>query len=122
MLSFRERRRYRIIAAMLQVTAPLVTRLIIEQISMAHAYHEAQMAGSDQDLPPPRPVGYGAGLAAGLFGMLMVASLLVYQALQIGSVIGFMMRSAVGTLLLDEHVSGLITRAQLIDLIGRKSM
>jgi len=69
---------------------------MIEEISIAHAYNRALSSGqSTEALERPRSVGYGIGLAVGLFGMLMVASLLVYQALQIGSVIGFMMRSAV---------------------------
>lgn len=81
---------------MLQVTAPLVTRLIIEQITLAHQYHTAQKVGTSlEGLQPPKSIGYGAGLAVALFAMLMTASLLVYQALQIGSVVGFMMRSAV---------------------------
>jgi hypothetical protein len=88
---------------------------------MAHAYHQAQSPGQVVDnLPKPRPVGYGVGLAAGLFGMLMCASLLVYQALQIGSVIGFMMRSAVRPSAGGYRVTQLTS--QLIDLIGRKSL
>ena len=83
--------------ATLQVTSPLVTRLIIEQISKAHAYHTAN-ADSLIDLDRPKSIGYGIGLSMGLFTMLSVASLLVYQSLQIGSVIGFMMRGAVGQL------------------------
>lgn len=63
---------------------------------------------------------YGVGLAIGLFGMLMFASLLVYQALQIGSVIGFMMRSAVRGYSVDHR--NVSAYSQLIDLIGRKSM
>jgi hypothetical protein len=70
--------------------------LIIEQITLAHQYHLAQKAGTSlEGLKPPKSIGYGAGLAVALFAMLMTASLLVYQALQIGSVVGFMMRSAV---------------------------
>lgn len=73
-----------------------MTRLIIEQITLAHAYHQAETNGqSTVDLERPKSIGFGIGLAAGLFGMLMCASLLVYQALQIGTIIGFMMRGAV---------------------------
>jgi len=91
----------RSLTAVLQVTAPLVTRVVIEQISLAHTYHQAQLRGDPLDaFERPRGVGYGVGLAAGLFAMLTVASLLVYQALQIGSVIGFMLRGAVGTTLI----------------------
>ncbi|KAL7425014.1 hypothetical protein Q5752_000701 [Cryptotrichosporon argae] len=91
--------------ACLQVTAPLVTQLIISQLDRAHMYHAARASGSSTTgLARPQSVGYGVGLAFGLFGMETSASLFIYQAQQVGSVIGFMMRSA------------------LIDLIGRKSM
>ncbi|WVQ85784.1 hypothetical protein IAT38_007951 [Cryptococcus sp. DSM 104549] len=86
-------------AAGLQVTAPLVTKLLIDELTIAHDYH----TGAETD-KTPKSVGYGIGLAFALFAMVQAASLFSYQALQRGSVIGFMMR------------------AGLIDLIGRKSL
>ncbi|WVQ63105.1 uncharacterized protein L199_001256 [Kwoniella botswanensis] len=85
-------------AAGLQITAPLVTRLLIDQLTLSHDNQQNPSAES------PRSVGYMIGLAFVLFVMVQSASLFSYQALQGGSVIGFMMRAA------------------LIDLIGRKSM
>ncbi|ODO10352.1 hypothetical protein I350_00947 [Cryptococcus amylolentus CBS 6273] len=85
-------------AAALQVTSPLLTKILIEQLTTAHQYHTGQ--SSDQ----PKSIGYGIGLSFALFAMVQAASLFSYQALQRGSVIGFMMRAA------------------LIDLISRKSM
>ncbi|WWD08510.1 hypothetical protein V865_006622 [Kwoniella europaea PYCC6329] len=85
-------------AAGLQITAPLVTRLVIDQLTLSHVNQQ------DPSAEPPRSVGYMIGLAFVLFVMVQSASLFSYQALQRGSVVGFMMRAA------------------LIDLIGRKSM
>ncbi|OCF34449.1 cadmium ion transporter [Kwoniella heveanensis BCC8398] len=85
-------------AAGLQITAPLITKLLIDQLTLAHDNH------ADPSTPPPKNLGYVIGLAFALFVMVQSASLFNYQALQRGSVIGFMMRAA------------------LIDLIGRKSM
>nr|ODN90116.1 cadmium ion transporter [Cryptococcus depauperatus CBS 7841] len=85
-------------AAGLQVTSPLLTKLFIEQLTLAHTHH------SDPSSTPPKSLGYGIGLSFALFAMLQAASLFSYQALQRGSVIGFMLRAA------------------LIDLISRKSM
>ncbi|OCF58423.1 cadmium ion transporter [Kwoniella mangroviensis CBS 10435] len=85
-------------AAGLQITAPLVTRLLIDQLILSHDNQQNPSA------KPPRSVGYMIGLAFALFVMVQCASLFSYQALQRGNVVGFMMRAA------------------LIDLIGRKSM
>lgn len=83
-----------------------MTRVLIDEITIAHAYHQAQSRGDPLDsLARPHGVGYGIGVAVGLFGMLTAASLLVYQALQIGSVIGFMMRSAVSEELVHAALS-----------------
>jgi ATP-binding cassette subfamily C (CFTR/MRP) protein 1 len=74
----------------------LITRQIIEQITLAHAFHAALPAGNvPSDLVPPKSAGFGIGLGFALFGMEMIASLCNYQAQQRGWVIGFMMRSAV---------------------------
>lgn len=85
--------------AALQVTYPLITHQLIDQLTRAHAYHN-----DPANNPPPKSVVYSFGLAFALFAMVQASSLFSYQALQRGSVIGFMMRAA------------------LIDLIGSKSM
>ena len=82
--------------AALQITAPLITRKIIEQLTLAHTYHVAEKS----DLPTtglatPKSVGYGVGLAIALFAMEMTASLFTYQSTQRGSVVGFLMRASV---------------------------
>ncbi|OXG54431.1 cadmium ion transporter [Cryptococcus neoformans Th84] len=86
-------------AAALQVTYPLITQQLINQLTTAHAYHN-----DPTNNPPPKSIGYSLSLAFALFAMIQASSLFSYQALQRGSVIGFMMRAA------------------LIDLIGSKSM
>ncbi|KAE8541543.1 hypothetical protein D1P53_002905 [Cryptococcus gattii VGV] len=86
-------------AAALQVTYPLITHQLIDQLTKAHAYHN-----DPANNPPPKSVVYSFGLAFALFAMVQASSLFSYQALQRGSVIGFMMRAA------------------LIDLIGSKSI
>ncbi|EAL23016.1 hypothetical protein CNBA7830 [Cryptococcus deneoformans B-3501A] len=86
-------------AAALQVTYPLVTQQLINQITTAHTYHNDPTNNS-----PPKSIGYSLGLAFALFAMIQASSLFSYQALQRGSVIGLMMRAA------------------LIDLIGSKSL
>ncbi|KIR68936.1 cadmium ion transporter [Cryptococcus bacillisporus CA1873] len=86
-------------AAALQVTYPLITHQLIDQLTTAHAYHN-----DPANNPPPKSVVYSFGLAFALFAMVQASSLFSYQALQKGSVIGFRMRGA------------------LIDLIGSKSV
>jgi len=85
--------------AALQVCAPLVTKKIIIQLTVAFSYHQAEKEGIPTTLiPKPRSVGYGIGLAFGLFVMQMCASLFTYQGQQRAAVIGFMMRASVGHL------------------------
>ncbi|KAL0253531.1 hypothetical protein I308_100904 [Cryptococcus tetragattii IND107] len=86
-------------AAALQLTYPLITQQLIDQLTKAHAYHN-----DPANNPPPKSVVYSFGLAFALFAMVQASSLFSYQALQRGSVIGFMMRAA------------------LIDLISSKSI
>ena len=74
-----------------------MTKKIITQLTLAFAHHQAQKEGIPTSLlPAPRSVGYGIGLAFGLFAMQMTASLFTYQGQQRASVIGFMMRASVG--------------------------
>ncbi|KAK4686687.1 hypothetical protein P7C73_g3435, partial [Tremellales sp. Uapishka_1] len=92
-------------ASVLQITAPLITRKIIEQMTLANTYHKIESAGgSTVGVTLPKSVGYGIGLAIALFVMEMASSLFKYQAQQRGAVLGF------------------LARASLIDLISRKSM
>ena len=75
-----------------------MTKKIITQLAIAYAYHQVAQEGipiPDGLLPVPKSVGYGIGLAFGLFAMEMAASLFTYQAQQRSSVIGFMMRASV---------------------------
>jgi ATP-binding cassette subfamily C (CFTR/MRP) protein 1 len=108
-------------AAALQTTAPLVTRIIVNQLEIASAYHSAVVAG-DADLPEaPKSVGYGIGLAVGLFAMQMGSSVFNAQMMQRASVIGFLARASVGVYKAYVRHRAL-TLVQLIDLISRKSM
>ncbi len=82
--------------ATLQITAPLLTRKIIQQLTLANAYHAASQSDiSTALLTPPKSVGYGIGLAVALFVMEISASLFTYQSSQRGAVVGFMMRASV---------------------------
>ena len=109
--------------AALQVTNPLVTKLIIAQMELAYAIHQAEKAGLDtSSFPKPRSVGYGIGLAFGMFAMQMAASVLNYQAQQRGATIGFSTRAAVSLALIFSRDIAAATDCQLIDLVSRKSM
>jgi len=82
----------------LKLTSPLVTRLIIEQLILAYTYHQAEASGTSLDgLEQPRSVGYGIGLAAGLFAMEFTGALFEYQSAQIAAVQGCCLRAAVST-------------------------
>ena len=110
-------------SAALQVTAPLVTKKIITQLSLAYYYHQAQNSGISlavAGIPAPKSVGYGIGLAFALFAMEMSSSLFTYQAQQRASVVGFMLRASVGVKRITIHSDTNIP--QLIDMISRKSM
>ena len=90
--------------AVLQITAPLITRKIIEQLTLANAYHNAQKAGIPvTGLDPPRSVGYGIGLAFALLVMNLSSSLFNYQSEQRGAVIGFLLRASVSRLPFDSR-------------------
>lgn len=78
------------------ITSPLVTKLIIEQILLANAKHAAESAGlPTAGLKDAKPVGYGLGLAVGLFAMLYTNSLLDAHESQIATSLGVTVRSAV---------------------------
>lgn len=89
---------FMLLGAALQTCAPLITRQLIAQMTLAYDHHR------DPTKPPAKSVGYGIGLAVALFVMEEAGSICNYQAQQRGAVMGFTMRAA------------------LIDLISRKSM
>jgi hypothetical protein len=63
---------------------------------LAHAYHQAETSGSPVDgLEQPKSIGYGIGLAVGLFAMEFVGALFEYQSAQIAAVQGCCLRAAV---------------------------
>lgn len=73
-----------------------MTRLIIEQLILAHAYHQAETSGSSlEGLKQPKSVGYGIGLAVGLFAMEFTGAIFEYQSAQIAAVQGCCLRAAV---------------------------
>jgi hypothetical protein len=57
-------------------------------------------------LETPKPVGYGIGLAVGLFGMEFIGGMLIYQATQIAAVQGCSLRAAVSNLLATVDETG----------------
>lgn len=82
----------------LRITSPLITRLIIEQLILANTLHKAVISGEPHDtLERPKSVGFGVGLAFGLFGMEFIGGLLIYQASQIAAVQGCGLRAAVSS-------------------------
>ncbi|ORX37805.1 P-loop containing nucleoside triphosphate hydrolase protein [Kockovaella imperatae] len=94
-----------ICAAALTVASPLVTRILIRQIVLAHDYHQDVEAGRQPPgQNPSKPIGYGIGVAAGLFAMLYSSAVFEAQGMQRSYMLGSLLRSGA------------------IDLISRKSM
>ena len=81
-----------VLVAILRSTSPLVTREIINQLSLAGAYRAAT---TPNDLQPPRSIGYGIGLAIALTAMQFFGSMFSYHGQQIESMTGCKMRAAV---------------------------
>ncbi|EIW71607.1 hypothetical protein TREMEDRAFT_27765 [Tremella mesenterica DSM 1558] len=89
----------------LRICAPLITRLLIEQLILAHAYHLASVSGqSTADLERPKSLGYGIGLAFIMFLMQIVSAGFLYVEMQAALSMGC------------------TTRAAMVDVISRKSM
>ncbi|WVW86813.1 hypothetical protein I302_108868 [Kwoniella bestiolae CBS 10118] len=89
----------------LRVTAPLVTKRLIEHVTTAHTYYQARNNGTlTDDIPRPQSIGRGIGLAIALFVMQFSASLLFFKGDQVEFIMGSRLSMA------------------LVDLIGRKSM
>ena len=90
-------------AEAMRVTSPLLTRKIITQITTANAYYAAVASGAPTDgLQAAKSVGYGVGLAIGLFAMQTIGSLIIYQSTQRAAVIGCKLRAAVSICLCDK--------------------
>ncbi|WVR08170.1 hypothetical protein IAU60_005216 [Kwoniella sp. DSM 27419] len=88
-----------------QITAPLLTKMLIEELTRAQAIRQAIAAGRPtEELTPPGSVGYGVGLALGLFFMQYTGWLLDLYADQVIFFVGAQMKAA------------------LTDLITRKTM
>jgi hypothetical protein len=89
----------------LAITVPLVTRIIIEQLTIAYTLHAAMQSGLPTvGLEQPKSVGYGIGIAIGLFVMLTGSSAAGRQSQQRAAVAGFMLRSAVSLCLIRQHL------------------
>ncbi|WWD04245.1 hypothetical protein V865_002313 [Kwoniella europaea PYCC6329] len=89
----------------LRVTAPLVTKELIEHLTTAHTYYQARSNGTlTDDIPRPDSIGRGIGLAIALYVMQSSASLLFFKGDQVEFIMGSRLSMA------------------LIDMIGRKSM
>nr|XP_031863483.1 uncharacterized protein CI109_001359 [Kwoniella shandongensis]KAA5530555.1 hypothetical protein CI109_001359 [Kwoniella shandongensis] len=59
----------------LRVTAPIITKMLITQLTRSHAWHHAHQDGVSTDtLTPPRSVGYMFGLAFALWVMSFMSS------------------------------------------------
>ncbi|ODN79695.1 hypothetical protein L202_03623 [Cryptococcus amylolentus CBS 6039] len=92
-------------AQVLRLTAPLVTKILITQLTTAYNYHQATKSGLDlNDIQRPKSVGYMLGVAFGLWSMLAASSFLMYPTWFGANLMGKKLRSA------------------LIVMIARKSM
>ncbi|WWC92897.1 uncharacterized protein L201_007859 [Kwoniella dendrophila CBS 6074] len=91
-------------AQALRVTAPLVTKQLLEYLTTAHSYYTSSKNGGSPPLGIPKSAGYGIGLAMALFVKQFLASLLAFKGDQIQSLMGSEMKNA------------------MVDLVARKSM
>jgi len=80
----------------LQLGAPLIARQLIQQISAANAFHNAERDGSSTaDLTRPRQLYHVCGLAVALFAMLFLAALFHVHWQAIAFRYGILLRSSV---------------------------
>lgn len=94
-----------LVSTILLVCSPLVIKLCIEQILLANALHSAEARGdSTTGLKQPRSLGYGIGLAVGLFAIMYASAVFGTHDYQMSCSLGIKVQSAA------------------IDLISRKSM
>lgn len=76
---------------------------------LANAYHRAQASGASvEGLEQPKSVGYGIGLAVGLFAMEFVGALFEYQSAQIAAVQGCCLRAAVSSEITHDGYANLV--------------
>ena len=62
----------------------------------AHAFHQAVASGTSTDnLSEARSVGYGIGIAFGIFVMMITAGMFSARAMYGAGVVGILMRAAV---------------------------
>ncbi|WVQ83250.1 hypothetical protein IAT38_005389 [Cryptococcus sp. DSM 104549] len=96
---------WKLIGQTLRVTAPLVTKVLITQLTRSYAYHTAVTTDAPTDgLTPPRSAGYMFGVAIGLWAMLVTSSSVFYYGWFVSS------------------VTAKLTRSALITMISRKTM
>ncbi|KAI9632685.1 P-loop containing nucleoside triphosphate hydrolase protein [Dioszegia hungarica] len=90
---------------MLQIAAPLLSKVLIDEFTRAKAYRDALGSGqSVQDLIPPHTLGFSFGICVALLVMLIVSSVFRAHGEQRFGLLGLSLRGAV------------------IDLISRKTM
>ncbi|WVQ83340.1 hypothetical protein IAT38_005479 [Cryptococcus sp. DSM 104549] len=95
----------RTVEILLRMTAPLVTRALITQLTRSYTWHNAIRAGASTDnLVPPKSVGFMIGMAIVLWFMLFMSTFFLYHVWIVTRVHGMKLRSA------------------LIAMISRKSM
>ena len=80
------------------MTLPLVSRLLIKQVQVANAIHQAEQQGlSTSELEQPRPLYHVCGLALSLFAMMFVADMLDSQYLFRSYWTGYRLHGAVSS-------------------------
>jgi len=79
----------------LRTTAPLVTRVLIEELTVAHTYHHSLPS---EDAPRPTSIGHGIGLGFALFVMQYLGSVVQYVSYQQAQIMGCRLRAAVSAL------------------------
>ena len=80
----------------IRICTPLLTRVIIQQLTEAHDFHQAVVAGeSTVGLPIPKPIGYGIGLAFAYFALQIISGIILYLEIQIATVLGCTTKAAV---------------------------
>ena len=80
----------------LELASPLVSRQLIQQISIANAFHAAETAGqSTEDLARPRQLYHVCGLAVALFAVQALASLFYVHWQALAARYGVLLRSSV---------------------------
>jgi ATP-binding cassette subfamily C (CFTR/MRP) protein 1 len=96
----------------LELASPLLSRQLIQQISIANAYHAAETAGqSTVELDRPRQLYHVCGLAVALFAVQMLSSLFYIHWQALAARYGVLVRSSVG--LLEHRLASELTPVRL---------